>query len=251
MIRRKGCNMATYTIHPIALCEGPRDGSQYTYRMNFGTTCNMVCYVWYIEGSQPKTLVDAGATAATFAKISVPERDLISVEDGLAKLGLKPEDIEIVIVTHLHSDHIAMGYLFKKAKFIVQKKELDYAQKPHPIDAHHYDRSTFEGLNLEVIDGPREIISGVSVFPTPGHTPGGQSVEVSTAAGKAIITGFCCTLDTFVQTEVMKHRGWEVTAPLIHHDVREAYDSVLGVKRRADIIIATHDPKFVGQETIP
>jgi hypothetical protein len=49
----------------------------------------------------------------------------------------------------------------------------------------------------------------------------------------------------------MKRRGWEVTAPLIHHDVREAYDSVLNVKHRADIIVALHDPIFIGKETIP
>ena len=251
MTRRKGCNMATYSICPIALCEGPRDGTQYTHRMNFGTTCNQATYIWYIEGSQPKILVDTGAMASTFTERGISERDLISVGDGFAKLGLKPEDIEIVIVTHLHFDHIALGYLYKKAKFIVQKKELDYARNPHPIDAPPYDRSMFERLDLEVIDGPTEITAGVSVFPTPGHTPGGQSVEINTAAGKAIITGFCCSLATFAQTEAMKRNGWEVAVPSLHQDVREAYDSVLKVKRRADIIIAVHDPTFVGKETIP
>lgn len=243
--------MAAYSIRPIAICKGPRDCSNYTYRMNFGTSCTLICYVWYIEGSQPKTLVDTGARAFMFMERGAPATDLVSVEDGLMKLGLKPEDIEIIIVTHLHFDHIALGYLYKKAKFIVQKRELDYARNPHPLDAAIYDRSHYEGLNLEVIDGQREIIPGVSVFLTPGHSPGGQSVEVNTTAGKAVITGFCCTLDTFVQTEAMKRKGWEVAAPLIHQDVREAYDSVLEVKHRADSIIALHDPSFIGKETIP
>jgi len=243
--------MATYSIRPIALCEGPRDGSMYTHLMNRGTSCNAVCYVWYIENSQPKTIVDAGVRASMFTERGTSETDLISVEDGLKKLGLKPEDIGIVIVTHLHFDHIALGHLYKKAKFIVQKRELDYARNPHPMDATLYNRNTFEGLNIEVIDGDKEIFPGVSVFLTPGHTPGGQSVEVNTAAGKAIITGFCCSLSTFMQTEEMKRRGWEVGAPSIHNDVREAYDSVLKVKRTADIIIAQHEPTFVGKELIP
>ncbi len=238
--------MAMYSIRPIALCEGPRDLSQYTYRMNLGTKCKSVCYIWYIEGSKPKTLIDAGVKAR-----GGPWNELTSVEDGLGKLGLKPEDIEIVIVTHLHSDHIEFGHLFKEARFIVQKRELDYALNPHPIDAPNYHRSMFEGLDLEVIDGQSEIIPGVSVFLTPGHSPGGQSVEVNTAAGKAIITGFCCHLSTFMQTEEMERRGWEVSAPLIHHDVREAYDSVLKVKRRADTIIAIHDPAYIDKEVIP
>lgn len=243
--------MATYSVRPIALCEGPRDNSHFAYRSGSGTISNTACYVWLIENQSPKILVDAGARAATFTKRGTPEKDLLLVEDGLAKFGLTPEDIDIVIVTHLHCDHIALGYLYKNAKFIVQQRELEYAQNPHPIDADLYERSTFEDLNWEVIDGDREIVPGVSVSLTPGHSPGGQSVEVNTLSGKAIITGFCCTLNTFNQTPEMKRRGWEVTTPLIHNDVRVAYDSVLKVKNKADIILALHDPLFIEKNQIP
>ncbi len=246
MRKTEEASVAAYSVRPIALCEGPRDGSTYTYRMNFGTSCRSVSYVWYIEGSQPKTIVDAG-----MKPVGGFGNELTSLEDGFAKLGLSPEDIGIVIVTHLHFDHIALGHLYRQAKFFVQKRELDYARNPHPIDAALYDRSTFEGLDLEVVDGERRIIPGVSVFLSPGHSPGGQSVEVTTTAGKVITPGFCCHLSTFSQTEAMKRWGWEVAAPLIHHDVREAYDSVLRVKRTADIVLALHDPAFVAKERIP
>ncbi|MGZ3846834.1 MAG: N-acyl homoserine lactonase family protein, partial [Flavisolibacter sp.] len=244
-------NTTAYSIHPIALCEGPRDSSHFAYRSGSSTTCNAVCYVWYIENSTFKILVDAGASASTFTKRGTQETDLTSVENGLGRLGLRPEDIDIVIITHLHCDHIALGYLYKRAKFIVQKKELDYALHPHPIDADLYDRSTFEDLNWDVIDGNTEITPGISVFLTPGHSPGGQSVEVGTLAGKAIVTGFCCTKNTFNQTQEMKRRGWEVTIPLIHQDTSQTYDSVLEVKHRAKIIIPLHEPQFKGNETIP
>ena len=243
--------MATYSIRPIALCGGLRDGSQYTYRMNYGTSCTQVYYAWYIEGSQPKILVDAGVKASTCMAWGMPKLYVPSVEEGLDKLRLKPDDIGIVISTHLHWDHIECGNLYRKAKFVVQKRELDYARNPHPIDAHSYDRSMFEGLDLEVIDGEKEIVPGISVFLTPGHTPGGQSVEIDTTGGKAIITGFCCTLSGFGQTEAMKRWGWEVAPPLLHHDVRDVYDSMIKIKHRADIIIALHDPMFVQKEAIP
>lgn len=243
--------MAVYRIRPIALCEGPRDVSQWTYLLNIGTECKSACYVWYIEGSEPKILVDAGVSASHYAGKPFITRDLTPIEDGLAKLGLTPEDIKIVILTHLHFDHVALAYLFRKAKFIVQKKELDYAQNPHPLDTVHYDLSTFEGLNFEIIDGDKEIIPGVSVFLTPGHSPGGQSVEIETTAGEAIITGFCSQMSTFTQTEEMRRRGWEVAVPGIHQNALEAYDSVLKVKHRADIIVPLHEPKFIGIETIP
>lgn len=243
--------MTMHYVYPIALCEGPRDSSHFAYRSEPGTVYNTACYIWYIETSEGNILVDAGASASTFTDKGTPETDLTSVESGLGRLGVKPRDINIVIVTHLHCDHIALSHLYANAKFIVQRRELDYALNPHPIDAGLYDRSFFEDLNLEVIDGDTEIASGISIFLTPGHSPGGQSIEVSTHAGKAVITGFCCTLNTFVQTREMKRRGWEVTAPLIHHDVREAYNSVLKVRQRADIILALHDPAFIAKEKIP
>ena len=239
--------MAMYSIRPIALCQGSRDLSQYTYGMNFGTVCKSVSYIWYIEGSSPKTIVDTGMKATGgFGEVLTPP------EEGLAKVGIKPEDIGIVILTHLHSDHVALGPLYKNAKFIVQKKELDYALKPHVIDAFLYNRSMLEDLkDLELINGKKEIIPGVSVFLSPGHTPGGQSVEIETAAGKVIIPGFCCRLDTFAQTEDMARRGLEVATPLIHQDVRQAYDSILHVKRKANIILALHDPAYIGKNRIP
>lgn len=242
--------MATYSIRPIALCGGPRDVSQYTYRMNVGTPCRTICYSWYVEGSQPRVLVDVGQTSS-MSPGGAWDKDYNTPEGGLARLGLTPDDIKIIIITHLHFDHIALSSLYKKARFIVQKKELDYALNPHPIDAQLYRKETFENINLEVIDGEKEIIPGVSVFLTPGHSAGGQSVEINTAAGKAIITGFCCQLATFEQTEVMKRRGWEVAIPIIHQDVRDAYDSVLKVKRRADIIISQHDPVHMEKGRIP
>ena len=243
--------MSLYDVHPIALCQGPRDSSHFAYRAEPGTVCNTACYVWYIKGPGLNILVDAGAEASIFTRRGTPETDLVSVEYGLSRFSLKPDDIDIVIMTHLHCDHVALAHLYKKAKFVVQKKELGYARNPHPIDAVLYDRSSLEGLNWEVIEGDRKIAPGISAVLTPGHTPGGQSIEVSTSSGTAVITGFCCTLATFNQTEEMKQRGWEVTTPLIHHDVCEAYNSVLKVKHRADIILALHDPKYIGIKRIP
>jgi glyoxylase-like metal-dependent hydrolase (beta-lactamase superfamily II) len=243
--------MAAYTIHPIAVCQGPRDGSHFNYRANYGVACNTACYAWCIKGSKQKILVDTGARAAMFREKGAAETDLISVEAGLAKLGVAPEDIGIVILTHLHCDHIELASLYKNAKFFVQKKELEYAKHPHPIDADLYVKRYFEKLNFEIVDGDVKIEPGLSVFLSPGHSPGGQSVEINTASGKAIITGFCCSLETFKQTEAMKNRGWEVTIPLVHQDTRVIYDSVLKVKRRADILLTLHDPAYIDVEKVP
>jgi len=242
--------MTSCVIHPIPLCQGPRDLSQWTHCMNVGTKSGSVMYTWYIEGPQPKILVDCGGRASTLREKGYPSEEIQSVEAGLDRLGLRPAAIDIIIVTHLHGDHIELGHLYKNAQFIVQKKELDYACHPHPWDAFFYEGVDFDDFNFQVIDGDAKIAPGVSVFLTPGHTPGGQSVVVNTASGKAIITGFCCVKETFVQTEQMRRRGWEVGAPGLHQDVREVYDSVLKVKRMADVIVPLHDPAFLAGKPI-
>ena len=242
--------MINYTIYPIAVCQGPRDGSHFTYRANFGVTINTACYAWYLKGSKQKILVDTGATAAMFREKGASETDIISVEDGLKKLSVTPEEIDVVILTHMHCDHIELACLFKNATFIVQKKEMEYAKHPHPLDADLYVPRYWENIKFDVIDGDKKIEPGISVFLSPGHTPGGQSIEIKTAAGTVIIPGFCCVGDTFKQTTAMKHRGWEVTIPLIHLDAREAYDSILKVKKRADIILSLHGPEYIGVEKV-
>jgi hypothetical protein len=75
-------------------------------------------------------------------------------------------------------------------------------------------------------------------------------VEINTASGKIVIPGFCCVGDTFKQTAAMKHRGWEVTIPLIHQDARETYDSALKVKKIADIILSLHGSEYIGVEAV-
>lgn len=242
--------MTNCVIWPIPLCQGSRDMSQWTYCMNVGKKSTSVMYIWYIEGTQPKILVDAGGRASTLQASGIHSEEIQSVETGLGRLGLKPADIDIVIVTHLHIDHIELGYLYTNAKFIVQEKELEYARSPHPWEASYFDRRYFDGLNLNVIDGDTDIVPGVTIVLTPGHTPGGQSIVINTARGKAIITGFCCAKETFVQTEEMKRKGREVATPGLHQDCRVAYDSVLKVKRMANIVLPLHDSAFVAGEAI-
>ena len=111
-------------------------------------------------------------------------------------------------------------------------------------------------LDFEVIDGDQTIVPGISVMLTPGHSPGGQSVVIETAQGKAIITGFCCIMDNFTPPEditvsVSPFSTYPVITPGIHSDPFQAYDSTLKVKELADIIIPLHDPELAIRDQIP
>jgi len=101
-----------------------------------------------------------------------------TLEKSLAKEGLTANDITMVINTHLHMDHCGNNHLFKNAKFIVQKIELEYAYKPDRFQKGGYIEELFSNLNFSTISGDSEIVPGISVILTSGHTPGHQSVVV-------------------------------------------------------------------------
>jgi glyoxylase-like metal-dependent hydrolase (beta-lactamase superfamily II) len=114
------------------------------------------------------------------------DTDLIQ---GLRARGLGPEDITVVINTHLHFDHCGWNREFKNARLIVQKEELGHAHKPYRFQKAGYHRPHFEGLAFELMDGDVEILDGIHLVTTPGHTPGHQSVVVEHEGRNYIFCG--------------------------------------------------------------
>jgi N-acyl homoserine lactone hydrolase len=243
--------MTNCVIRPIPLIEMEIDRSMLTYRLGFGEPFKQIVYAWYIDGPKEKMIVDTGISAEyLIQKRGFPARDIQSLESGLNTVGLSPADIDIVVLTHLHSDHVGQGGKFTKAKFIVQKDELEFAQNPHPTVAMQYLGELFEGLNFEVVEGDTPICGEVSVISTPGHTPGGQSVTVKTAEGTAIISGLCTIRENFDPPE-----PFSKTMPVypigLFVDLFQMYDNLLKIKNAADIIISNHDPEYVQRDHIP
>ena len=141
------------------------DKSMVTYRLNFGPADTLIGYVWYIEGLKERILVDAGISSEYLSKKrAIPAKDIHSLESGLQKVGLTPDEIDLVIITHLHSDHVAQAHKFSKARFFIQKDELEFARTPHPAVADQKPGEFFEGINFEVVSGDAKIYDEVSVL---------------------------------------------------------------------------------------
>jgi N-acyl homoserine lactone hydrolase len=207
--------------------------------------------IWYIEGAKERILVDAGGSVETMIRRGFSAEQIALPEDALKRLGLSPDKIDIVICTHLHTDHMELGHLYKNAKFIIQKKEIEANSNPHLLEAPRcVPKNLLEGLDFQMIDGDAQIVEGVRVLLTPGHTRGGQSISVDTQKGKVIISGLCTIRDNFEPPEPIR-KIMPVIPPGIHLDAREAFDSLLRIKQEADIIVPLHDAEFALQCTIP
>ena len=95
---------------------------------------------------------------------------------------MSPADIGLVINTHLHFDHCGQNAVFKHAPFYVQRAELARARRESPELSGWFD---FMGARFELLDGDTEILPGLSVIATPGHTAGHQCVVVRTGDGSS------------------------------------------------------------------
>jgi glyoxylase-like metal-dependent hydrolase (beta-lactamase superfamily II) len=237
--------MTTYTIHPLAVGFNETDQGIMTYQRFYGKRIMLPIYTFALMGGDKKILVDTGIEEF-MAPPDLEERmgfPVMEFEEALESIGWKPEDVEIIIHTHLHNDHCENDCLCTNAEAYVQKAELDFFNDPHPID-HRYYPDVLDDVNVKTVEGDTEITDGISVLFTPGHTPGGQSVSIETSEGKAVITGLCCNAENFP-------KGGGVIVPGVHLDVIQAFDSMVRVREAADILIPIHDPQWGGGKVIP
>jgi N-acyl homoserine lactone hydrolase len=232
------------------------DKGMMTYQHDYGKPYTIPIYCWYLEGGEKKILVDTGE----FSPLQSREREsaiggkIYKFEEGLDKWGLKPEDIDIVIHTHLHNDHCENDDKCVNATFYVHEKELERAHNPHPLDFRYmedYIMDVEKRGQIKKLPGDAEIVPGIRVMHTPAHTEGGLSVIIDTEKGKAVITGFCLIMENFNPPPRVKAMEMEVIPPGTHINVYEAYDIVLKVRDMADILLPLHEPQFASVDTIP
>lgn len=114
------------------------------------------------------------------------------LEDGLRQLGVRREDIGLVINTHLHFDHAGGSTMrmpdgvvaptFPKARYVIQAGEYEYATHTNERTAASYFPHNFVPIHergqFDLVRGEQEIVKGISVVPTPGHVPHHQGVKL-------------------------------------------------------------------------
>jgi N-acyl homoserine lactone hydrolase len=246
--------MKKYRIVPLPIGTLEVDKSCMMYFTDPGVPITIPTISFFIEGGEKNILVDTGASAEVMKKHwAGPVSDVQSFEGALAKLSLKPADIDIIIQTHLHFDHAGNNTKCKNAKVIIQEEELRFALAPHPLFAPNYDLELIKGVSFYPVKGDTEIVDGIKVISTPGHSPGTQCVAVETTKGIAIIVGFCCIQQNFeIEPELQDMiPSWLVLTPGIHTDSLAAFDSALKIKGMADLLVPCHEPSLMQMNAIP
>mgnify|MGYP005835798295 FL=1 len=237
--------MRDLRILPLAVGINETDQGVMTYLHGYGRRIFLPIYAFVIEGARRRILVDTGLSEfrvpqGAEEKMGFP---ILAFEEALSRVGLAAEEIEIIVHTHLHNDHCENDALCPNAEIWVQRAEMEFLRRPHPVD-HRYDPDLLAGLQVKEIEGDVLLEEGIELLFSPGHTPGGQSVAVNTARGRAIITGFCCNAENFPPRA-------PAVAPGVHLDLIQAWETAQRIRKAADILIPIHDPAVGRMRRIP
>jgi N-acyl homoserine lactone hydrolase len=160
----------------------------------------------------------------------------------LDALGLETDDIDLVVISHLHYDHAGGAPMFAKSELVVQRDEHAYALNPPPFFAPFYYRKNFDlpGYQWRLLDGDTELTHGVTVLRTDGHTPGHQSLLVELPdSGPVILSGDCVYWQQHLDEERVPGVVWNPT--LAFHAIRRLKTLARLVGGR---VFPSHDPVF-------
>lgn len=116
------------------------------------------------------------------------------IDKRLEEIGVDPSSVRWIINSHMHLDHAGGNCWLPEATIVVQESEWEFARAG--IDRAYHPSEVETGHKVLKIRGEHDLFGdgSVVIFPTPGHTPGHQSVKVRTAAGEAVLCGDCCNL---------------------------------------------------------
>ena len=204
-------------------------------------------FVWLLRSPTRCILVDTGFNAKT---AQIRQRELLRCPiEGLAALGVRPEDITDVIITHLHYDHAGNLDKLPNARFHIQDAEVDYATGRcmcHGVMRHPYSVDDVVELVRKVYaervvfhDGDSKVAAGVRLLHIGGHTKGLQSVQVATARGNVVLAS-----DASHYYENMERSR---PFPIVHNvaDMLQGYVRLHAAAESPDHIVPGHDPRVL------
>jgi N-acyl homoserine lactone hydrolase len=161
----------------------------------------------------------------------------------LAEIGIGFDDISMVVLSHLHADHTGHLKHMKQAKFVVARRELDYVrsgQAPYFFFPSDFD---LPGIDWQVVDRDTELMEGMSIVETPGHSPGHQSLVIDLPnSGPVVLAADVGDMMRNFTEEILPGGSTDDVAALA--SIRRI--NRLVAERKA-MLMLTHDPVLVQQ----
>lgn len=207
-------------------------------------------YFWLLRSRERTILVDVGFDQAVGRRRG--RIVLIEPVEALRMLGVDPNHVDLIIVSHMHYDHIGNLARFPKANIVMARSEFEFwtgplATRRHfadVVESHEirYVQDAKETDRLSLIDTDHEIVPGVDVRIVGGHCPGQLIVLVDADGGPVVLAS-----DTLHFYEEMER---DIPFHILYHlgDMYSAYDLLRILETRdMAVIVAGHDPRVMSR----
>lgn len=210
-------------------------------------------YIWVVRSGRNTVVLDTGFTAATAAERG---RDYVaSPVETLRALGIEPDEVDHLVLSHLHYDHTGHIDAFPNARIVVQEREVAFWTGPHaalgeyPLLASVGDIADLLAANQQGrvawVDGDGEVVAGISVHLVGGHTPGSQVVRVETGGDPVVLAADASHFLANVEGE----RPYAIVTHL--PDMYLAFRRLRELASPGATIIPGHDPEVMRRYAAP
>jgi glyoxylase-like metal-dependent hydrolase (beta-lactamase superfamily II) len=174
-----------------------------------------------------------------------------NLPDRLAEAGIAPEDVDIVLNTHLHVDHVGWNTVerdgayvpfFPRARYVIQRREWEYWTQPDIASKTPYIGESVLPVQatgqVDLIDDVTSVTPEITTVPSPGHTPGHVSFAIVSNGEKALITG-----DIAHHPIQLTEWEWTFRADLDPEMAKETRRKMIErMEREQELVIGTHFP---------
>jgi glyoxylase-like metal-dependent hydrolase (beta-lactamase superfamily II) len=171
--------------------------------------------VLFDSGCHPAVATDPagrwGGLARAFIPVFKPDEAIVG---ELQKIGLTPDDVDLVINSHLHMDHSGGNEFFRRAEAVVHTRELEVARDP-AMEGKGYFRADWDhGRPWREIDGQLDVFGDgrLVLLPCPGHTPG-MTIAVVTLerTGTVLLASDAVIVRENLDEELVPRNAWDTT----------------------------------------
>jgi N-acyl homoserine lactone hydrolase len=195
--------------------------------------------VLFDTGCHPAVAENAEAQWGGLAKIMTPVmRQDDNVIGALGGVGLKCDDIDVVVCSHLHVDHCGCNTFFNRASFVIHAEEVAAARAPNAEAAGYLASEWEQARPIDAIDGERDLFGDgrIVLIPLPGHTPGTTgALAALDKSGTFLLASDTVSLRSTLDTGIIPRNTWNAEA------LERSLAEVRRIEARGATVLCGHD----------
>jgi len=195
--------------------------------------------VLFDTGCHPDIAGNAEGRWGALARVMTP---LMSADDnvisGLKAVGLKPDDIDVVICSHLHPDHCGCNQFFKKARILVREEELAVARGADAVNAGYLPVEWNHPLNYQAVATDLDLFDdgAIRLVHLPGHTPGTMGALVTLkSSGRFLLAADAVSVRDNLDLDIIPKNTWNKEL------CRESFARIRAIEAEGATVICGHD----------